>query len=195
MNKPLLASDIDGVLVDWMSPFIEHINTHFGHDLTYDLCHTHNLIDLLGCEKEDVFHMIDHFDEHFGRDQHPFIPEGYQALQELQNHYELVFITSRPMTYEPTTRELIAKHFGSEVIFAHGAKMKYGSKTNRKRKFEIAEELGAVAHIEDNPHEFEGWNVSTKPLCHIQPWNKSLEETHPHIPRLSWSEIMKELKR
>ncbi len=190
MKKPLIASDIDGVVVDWMNPFIQHINTHFGYSLRYEDCHTHTLMDLLQVDFEELVKICADFEQKVPFHHHPFMEEGYQGLQSLQEDFEIIFITSRPHSYEAYTRQMIQEHFGVEVIFAHGAQMQYGTQTGRKKKWQLADELGALYLIEDNPYEFDGWQASTKPICHKQPWNSYLPQVHPDIPHTTWPEIV-----
>lgn len=189
MKKPLIASDIDGVIIDWVTPFIGHINNHFGYTLTYDQCITFVIEDLLQISGTDVLRMMHHFNQSVQIHDLPFIPEGYQGMKQLQEEFEVVFITSRPVSYEQKTREIIESHFGASVVFAHGAKLQYDTEMTRKKKWQIADELGALYLIEDNPHEFDGWEASTKPICHKQPWNASLPTVHPDIPHVTWEEI------
>lgn len=189
MKKPLIASDIDGVLIDWMNPFINHVNSAFGYSLTYQDCHTHTLTDLLQVDFDRLVEICNDFEEKVGYAGQLFMEDGYQGLKDLQEDFDLVFITSRPHSYEEYTTQLIRDHFGSTVVFAHGAKMEYGTKGARKKKWQLADELGALYLIEDNPHEFDGWQAATKPICHKQPWNATLLEMHPDIPHVTWDEI------
>ena len=195
LQKTIIALDIDGVIVDFARPFIEHSNERLGRRDRYEDCRAHNFSVAFSISEELTFQLLAEFEERFDME-YPHLIEGVvDALDVLKERYRFVAITSRGAQLEEPTRRFFQTHFPFVTpFFANGRNNPFATTEGRLTKTRMAEQVAAAILIEDNEEEFLHWDSRTvKPICFRHPWNASLAKTHPHVPRLVWSEIVDHL--
>ncbi len=192
MSKPIVAFDIDGVIIDFMGSFIPYVNLRLGKNITYDQCRCHNFAEVFGISEFDASRIYDDYKNEVSHDELQPIDGALDGLGILKNHYQIAIITSRSPHYEEITYQWFKHNSPVEAIhFSLGRNNPYAGHDGRKHKPQIAEQIGALCLIEDNEEEFIHWDAPTvQPICFAQPWNECLVESHPKILRLNgWSEI------
>ncbi len=195
MQKTIIALDIDGVIVDFARPFIAHTNERLGRNDCYENCRAHNFSVAFGISETLTFKLLAEFEENFDME-YPHLIEGVvEALDILKQRYGFVAITSRGAHLEEPTRRFFETHFPFVTpYFANGRNNPFATTEGRLTKTRMAEQISAAILIEDNKEEFRHWDSrAVRPICFRHPWNASLAETHQHIPRLDWPEIVEML--
>lgn len=196
-RSKIIASDIDGVITEFVDPFTQFINARLGTNFDYrklhnvDIAISYNLDPTLVHRLHEEFVAENHY-RHL-----PFVDGAIEALNALMKDYELVLITSRRDDLEHTTRDWCTEHLPkAKLFFSHGKGNSIAAGAERRCKEDMAKEIGAVCLIEDNPHEFTDWNTpDILPICYARAQNEVLAKTHPHIPRLTWPGIVRHLGR
>ena len=148
-TKPVLAVDVDDVLtpfaINFLKRFNEQHNTNHKHE---DLKSYSFIKDLYGTEdNDDVEPYITEF-IHWAANNGAVIDEAaVQALRKLEDHYEIVVITSRhPDVYE-TTKSWLQKQLPSLFKEVHFIRAR-GTKTSKPQ---ICQEIGAKILVDDHP--------------------------------------------
>ena len=194
MPKPILAVDIDGVINDFHTPFINFTNKKLGFNNSYSDFSSHDFHGYLGISKQELIDLLNEFEGTYKSDDHLLIDGAVESLYKLEKHYEIISITGRRPILEKVTLEFIDTHLPFIKTYFAAGRNNLDIPKNRIHKPRLAEELGASYLIDDNEHEFIHWDSKTvKPIIFAQPWNKELANTHPHIPRLHWKGIKKHL--
>ncbi len=188
--KPIIATDLDGVVAN-NSPYLEFINDQLGTNIRPRDCHSFEPTDCFGIDLETYVQIHSRFVAQGGYAKLLPNPEALTTLGNLQTHFEVAIVTARIDEVFEETECWCARHLpGSTVFYGQGAGNAVAGGNGRAKKVDIATDIGAVCLVEDNPNEFFDWpESSVEPICYPQPWNKSLETSHPHIPRLTWPEI------
>ena len=194
MPKPILAVDIDGVINDYHTPFIKFTNKKLGFNNSYDDFSSHNFHNYLGVNKQELVDLLNEFEDTYKSSDHILLADVINSLDELKQHYKIIAITGRRPILEKVTLEFMDTHLPFIKTYFAVGRNNLDIPKNRTHKPRRAEELGASYLIDDNEDEFIHWDSKkVKPICFAQPWNKILEKTHPHIPRLQWRGIKKHL--
>lgn len=192
MSKPIIAFDIDGVILDFFSSFLSYANSQLGTNVTYNQANCHNLARCFGVKDSVIKQVHESYNNEVSHDDIQPIEGALDGLGRLSLQYEIAIITSRSSHYEQATHEWFKRHFSKVIIhFSLGRNNPYAGAIGRKHKPQIAEQIGALCLIEDNEEEFIHWDAPTvQPICFAQPWNECLVESHPKILRLNgWLEI------
>lgn len=196
MSRKIISCDIDGVILDFHNYFREFVNSRLGTTVRYEDIISHNSTECFGVTGQRMHELHEEW-ESAGYYKSPRLIEGaIDGLQKLQIIYDIAVITSRKPSLESVTKEWFEQHFPSiPIYFSLGKNNPYGAVGERMSKPRLAEKIGAICLIEDNEHEFIHWDSMTvEPICYAHPWNACLVETHPHIPRLNWPEIVARLR-
>ncbi len=192
MGKQVLAFDADGVTTDYYRPYLDRLNEACGTKHTYEQCTNHNFALALGINENEIKSILKTHADHKFWCSLPPVAGAVETLALLAERYDLVIITSRPDECREATHEWFNQHAPQvQVNFAIGRNNPYGGKVGRIHKPQLAEQIGAIALVEDNTDEILHWDSShVEPVCFAQPWNASLSITHPHIHRLDWIGIL-----
>ena len=194
MPKPILAVDIDGVINDFHTPFIEFTNKKLGKNILYNDILSHNIRETFGLSAEKLVDYMNEFESTYRPKDHILIEDAVKTLYDLEKHYKIISITGRRPILEKVTTEFLRMHVPFIKVYFAAGRNNLDIPKDRTSKTMLAEEHGARFLIEDNEHEFIHWDSEkVKPIIFAQPWNKILEKTHPHIPRLQWKGIKKHL--
>ncbi len=192
MKKQTLAFDIDGVIVDWCGSFLRFVNTELGTNMAYDECKYHDLSKCFNLSVELMKKLRVKYDASTNVGNLTYIDGAKQSMKKLAKYYQLAIITSRQADLEEDTDRWLDLNFPNvSRYYSMGRKNPFAGAEGRKFKPQIAEEIGAVCLVEDNEEEFHHWDSRhVEPICFPQPWNELLLQTHPHISRLNWSQIL-----
>lgn len=186
-QKPIVACDADGVIVDWYTLFVRYVNAKTGAKIRVSQINDHNFETVWGISLEQMFEMVTEFYILHPVEHLPALKAAIDTINELSKKFDFVIITSRSETYREATFTWFNKHLpGIKIYFSHGANNPYAGGKGRKTKLEIAKSLGARYFIEDNPYEFDGWEHDhVIPICFKQPWNKHVK----NVRRMDWGQI------
>ncbi len=193
MQKPIIACDMDGVYSHWFEQLVLTYNSMFGTKFRVEDNTDHDILIGLGLEKSKFDLIINNSTIRHRICQNTNPIEGsLENSSILERDYEIVITTSRNQIFdEPAEVWLSRYHKDYRVIYASGSGNPYGN-LGMRSKIDIANEIGAIALIDDNPHEFIDWDHPTiKPICFRHKWNECLlGDLSPDIPRLNWPEIV-----
>jgi len=168
MSKPVIAVDIDDVLVQGTESLRQRVNDLLGINLSPEdyavpggyssyyeqVWQAHGVADQIQWADLDA-EMV--------RDQsHMLAVEGaYHVLKKLSRRYKLVVVTARNISWEPATAVWLAARYPnifSGVYFA-------GDSTHSQSKGDLCKEVGADWLIDDNPdHAASALKVDVKVL-------------------------------
>ncbi len=193
MKTFTIGVDIDDVLFDFNTGFLNYFNT------MHDTFHTRNQIVnyqlhlLLGGRKEDIFFLIDKF---YDSDDHQKVMpvEGsVLGIEKLRSH-KLVLISARPEHSRGNIEKWLTQHFPSTVDEVHLTGSYRGMQPHIKTKAELAKKCGVDIFIEDSLSHAKNISESGVPVLLIDtPWNQG--ELSPLIIRVfSWEEIVKHVE-
>jgi len=192
VKKGTLAFDIDGVAFDFFGSFLLHVNQKLGTSVTYDQAHSHDLSLVFGVGDQEIIRLHQSWQSENDLSQMPPIQEALEAIADLSVEWQTTFITARKPDLESGTWVWRGNYFPeTDLHFAIGRNNVYGGQKDRLHKPQVAERIGAIALIEDNEQEFLHWDSDkVEPIIFTQPWNESLVQSHPHIARLNWPQIL-----
>lgn len=195
-QKKTLAWDFDDVLFPFLQTFfVTFHNAHYGSSFSFEDIFSFELEQVIGCDWHEKQRRIQEF---YGSGDHEKMlpsPGALEAAEALSPYYRHVIITARPLIFEPHTRLLLGRHyprglFEDEIHFLDHYATKNGVKLSKGKK---CVEIGAVACIEDAPHNAKGIVEEGIPVyLPDMPWNRGV--SHPLIRRVfSLSEIVADL--
>jgi uncharacterized HAD superfamily protein len=180
-----IGIDIDEVLANTMSNFLDFHNEMYGTDATRDEITDYYFDGLFHWTREENFKRFDEFYKtRFFEDIVPVegAADGIKSLQQLGTLY---VITSRPLYIKEQTLKWLTRYFGDdlpEVYFAHldGA----GTKAD------LCDQLGIDLLIEDSLEFAEACAAkNVQVLLMDAPWNR--RELADNITRVyNWDEIL-----
>lgn len=195
MTKQIIGLDVDGVIADYFTPLLIHINQLLGTSHRYEDCISHNLAESFGISVEEMRKLLIDFETDELIASLPPLEGALEAIALLQTKYDIAIITSRRTEWQAATAAWLDQYFSAvQVYYTIGRNNTFAGGPNRLHKPQVAEQIGAFCLIEDNEQEFYHWDSDkVEPICFAQPWNRGLIATHPHIPRLRWPEIISRL--
>ena len=188
-SKPVLAIDIDEVLMPFMEGFFKYQNTKFGTDfkITSTMPY-HSAHQFIGDTVEQFQRKLDGFIESdLYRKSFP-IQGAQTAVEKLKDRYQLVIVTARPATVRELTEDWVRNHFPetfTDVYFVPWVEDRVPDKQGSLVS------LGAEILVDDNLSHIEeavGGNVRGI-LFGDYPWNQT--DTLPSgVTRAkTWSEV------
>lgn len=109
MRKPVIAVDVDEVLSPYIDGLIHWHNREYGTALQVNDFHTYEFHKVWGGSRDEAIAKGTAYFENRG----PVQPmaEANSVLTRLQQHYEFIVVTSRPLEHKPQTEEWIQQHF------------------------------------------------------------------------------------
>ncbi len=188
----IIAVDLDDVLADSLTSFIEFYNKYYDKSLKYKDFTAYTLNEIKGISREEENKILEHFDESEYFDNIKPIKGAVEAVEELSKKHEIIIITSRTRDKEEKTKNWVRR-------FLKGIKRIYFIRQNYhekpKTKVEICKEINANLLIEDNLTYAENCAKNgIKVLLFDYPWNQA-ENLPPLIKRVkSWIQISKILE-
>ena len=176
MKRPIIAIDIDEVLLPHFEGLIAWYNHKYGTDLT--LAHNHPSdprpwgTDSIS---EAIVRVQGYFQTESFRNEAPF-EEAVEAMRRLSDDYELIVITARDVIIEQATRNWLAKNFDQVFREAHFT-AHYSLTGMNRSKVDVAKEAGATYFIDDSlTTVLEVANAGIESILFGNyPWNQSKE--------------------
>ncbi|WP_323704742.1 hypothetical protein [Mammaliicoccus sp. Dog046] len=107
-QKPRLGIDIDGT-VTCPKTFVPYLQRDFNQQLKYEDIVEYNLANVLDCNEEDVFNWFK-TNESYIYQHSPVAKGAKEILNQLQQDYELYYISARHNYLEDITKEWFSKH-------------------------------------------------------------------------------------
>ena len=200
MNKIKIGIDIDGVLLDLMSSFLEWYNLN--HNTTYTLedIFDYYLPSVFNVDSDSFREEIELFYNSPFFDSIEPMQGAQRAISYLNTFSNLYVITARPLTWKEKTIKSLNKYFGDvfeDIVFTASS---VGEEDKRERrigiKSNIIEKLSLDYFIEDNIEYVVGLNNITDILLYTQPWNRGYKIEDNNVRRVkNWQEIIEVIGR
>ena len=183
-----IGIDIDDVIFEFLNSFLDFYNNKKGKKFLKEQFSSYYFWEITGETREEGVKLVDEFHDSELFDSVPPMKESMNALRELSKLHELIFITSRPLSYKEKTLKWLKKNFKDnpqEVVFTGDFHTGKG-----KPKAKICADLGIDVMIEDNgKYASDCAEKGIHSILITQPWNKDF--THPKVIRVSdWKEII-----
>jgi len=188
----IIAVDLDDVLADSLTSFIEFYNKYYDKELRYEDFTAYTLNEIKRIPREEENKILEHFDKSEYFDNIKPMRDAVEVIEELSKKHEIIIITSRTKDKEQKTINWVNK-------FLKGIKKVYFIRKNYhekpKTKSEICKEINANILIEDNLSYAKNCAENgIKVLLVDYPWNQE-KNLHPLIRRVkSWKEILRIIK-
>lgn len=147
--KPVLAVDIDDVLIPFAPSFIERYNQKHDTNYTHDDYSSYFFVkDIYGVETEDeAERYITEYLQWAMANNTPLKSEAVEAIRKLEDHYDIYVITSRhPENYE-ATKNWLQKQLPDVFKDVHFIR----AREEKTSKAQICAEIGANVLIDDHP--------------------------------------------
>ena len=183
----LLGSDIDGVVIDFVSVIQRQFQELYNIVLPYDKISTYRIEDCVPLSSEQVESVIDDI---LLKSTLPIYLDALYYLTEYMKDNKVVFITSRKQKYTNETWLCLAKYFGRNFqVFFEGVFDKAYFVKSLKVDFFVEDRVKHIIRV-----------ASTNPNCAVlimdRPWNKDWDETvFNNVTRVKgWKEIIKTIE-
>jgi 5'(3')-deoxyribonucleotidase len=109
--KKLIAFDLDGVLADTLSSFIQFHNDRYYTQLTPKDFHSEYYWEVLQEPKEETLKKFDHFAQtNYFTNIQP-IRGAKETIEIISQQYDVIVITARQLRHKKQTIDWIEKHF------------------------------------------------------------------------------------
>jgi len=191
MSKPVIALDVDDVLVDTATHLLGSYNKAYGTKLTRSHYYT----------RDTEAHGVEHYDEAARRfekymrspaytDVLP-LPEAVRAVKHLSQYYEFVGVTSRPEYVAEATGKWLEEHFGVvKVVFTSFIMGGSDHQGIVLSKAEVCQDINAKYMIDDHLHHaLSAADIGVEVLLLDQIWNQT-DHLPERVTRVkSWQEI------
>jgi uncharacterized HAD superfamily protein len=153
-NKPIIAVDIDEVLMPHFQDLADWYNKNYGTKLTLANNHPKNTEGWGTDSFEEAVRRVQKFlvSDTFKKSK-PF-EEAKDAIRQLAQKYKLVVITSRDDLVRETTHRWLTTHFENLFEETHFTAM-YSLKGGARHKADIAKEMGVDYLIDDSLEHIE----------------------------------------
>ncbi|OIO41879.1 hypothetical protein COY00_03990 [Candidatus Pacearchaeota archaeon CG_4_10_14_0_2_um_filter_35_33] len=187
-----IAIDLDDVLADSLTTFIEFYNSNHQDKLKYEDFTSYTLNEINGTPKEEENKLLADFDNSpYFQDTKPML-KSQEAVMELSKKHELIIVTSRTLEKEEKTKAWLKKYF-PEITKVYFTRHNY--EASQKTKAEICEEIGADILIEDRlKYAKQTAEAGIKVLLFNYPWNQT-KNLNSNIQRVKdWDEILTKLR-
>lgn len=193
MSRKVIAVDLDDVLSDTVSQFLQFCNEHWGMSLTPEDYNEH-LATMWQVDEYEADKRIKEYHESGVASNYQYDEAAFEVLKKLSEDYDLVITTSRRRHLEEMTRAWLEKHYGGlfkDVRFA--GIWDSEDKINRMNmtKAALCKEINASYLIDDQPkHCIAAAEAGLRALLFgSYPWNRQFEPTNGVTRVCDWKEI------
>ena len=191
LKKPIIAVDVDDVLVPHFQDLIDWYNQEYGTKLALTDQYSHNLAVWGATSNEQAIRRVHRFfDMPEFLDAEPFA-EAVQAVRTLADNYELVVITARDTIIQSVTQNWLDTHFTDLFKAAHFT-AQFSLEGKARSKVDVCSDIGAAFLIDDTFSTCAG--VAEKGMSGLlfgeYPWNESAELTERVIRVKDWAAIL-----
>jgi uncharacterized HAD superfamily protein len=197
MAKPVIALDIDDVLVDTAAALLNDYNEKYGTSLKKHHYYSKDT-SVLGVSDYEVAaeRLTRYVLSGALTEAHP-LADAVEAVKRLSVRYSFVGVTSRPADIAPATKEWVQMHFGdavSDVLFTHFVMAANAPTGTSLTKVDVCSDIGAVYLIEDHLHHaVPVADMGVKVFLINQPWNQA-DTLPPNVERVAnWKGIERAL--
>ncbi len=196
--KPVVALDIDDVLLNTMSALFGYYNKVYGTSLTEQHYYTKD-VDALGVS--DYAEAAARFEDYLTSTEFKEItplPEAVSAIKDLNQYFAFIAVTSRPFLMQEATASWLEEHFGpaiSQVRFTHFIMTARKDRPKEAlSKIDVCKEINAQYMIEDHLyHAVPVAEAGIKVFLINQPWNQT-DVLPVHAKRVAgWKDIERQL--
>jgi 5'(3')-deoxyribonucleotidase len=139
-----IGVDMDEVIADLLSAYINFLNTEYNLGLTRDRFNGYYTWDTWDRTLQEKFDLFDIFyqTEHFKNVQP--IAGAHEAIHALKEHHDLYIVTSRPAHIVEDTLKWLDRYFPNVFTEVH-----FVDYVRNKKKADICKEIGVELMIED----------------------------------------------
>ena len=185
-----IAIDIDGVLLDILSPIIEVYNRKNGTSFKFEDFKDYDFHKTWGGTFQEAVDFVDKFWEMSEFINLKPFPESVKCVSELSKTHELIIITNRPEVIKITTKKQIRSHFPNCFEFIHFTNQyNKSSEHHGFTKAQICSKLGADVIIEDCIEHVVDLPENIKGILLDRPWNQG--NVPKNVTRVNtWDEIL-----
>jgi uncharacterized HAD superfamily protein len=190
-NKPIIAVDIDDVLVPHAQKLIDWYNQEYGTKLTLSHHHTKDPKPWGTQSVEEAIRRVRNYVNSGVLFKHQPVTESIEALKKLSEDYGLVIITGRDLIIEAGTRDWIKKHYPGLFESVHFSAL-YSLEGKARSKVEICKMTNASYLIDDSLDQaLEVPQIGTTVLLFGDyPWNET-DKPLPGVVRVAnWQEVV-----
>ncbi|MBI4896430.1 MAG: hypothetical protein HY832_02680 [Candidatus Aenigmarchaeota archaeon] len=190
----LIGVDVDDVLVDFVTPFVEYMNKTYGTSLTRDHVVAFDVWDILGGSKEEAKKKIHEFYETKSFKELQPMQEALSGVKYLSEKHTLVVITSRSPHLSSLTTEWIKQYFPNTFsnIYFTGHWM---NPEIKMKKADVCAQLHVDVMIEDSlEYAQECAEKGTTVLLVDAPWNQAYHLPAQVVRTRGWEEILNYFK-
>jgi uncharacterized HAD superfamily protein len=192
-TKLVLGIDIDEVVANQLEQVIKFYSIKTGKLYSFKDFFSYNWWDVWKISKEEAINIDREFKNSSYFEDISLVEGAKQAIFSLSDRYEVIFITSRPLSVKEKTEEFIKKNFYPKKfkVFFSGD---FHKENRTKTKAEICKELNVSFLIEDGlDYSVESAKKGIVVFLIDKPWNK--KAIHQNITRVkNWEEVLKKLK-
>jgi len=188
IKRNKIGIDIDGVLADFIVPFLEYCNGRFGISYKKEEVSSFYFLDSIGFPEEKSLKTYnDFYNSELFETITPIEGSFNGVLKLFQKRYRLNLVTARPDSLKEKTFLWLWKNYPNifeQVNFTNGSK---------KSDFCLRNSISAM--IEDHAdYANDCAEKGIETFLITQPWN-FLETLHPGVRRVKdWSEIVERLE-
>jgi len=150
MKKNNIIVDVDGIILDFLSPFINYLNEYHDHNLTFEDIKNYNIDSIIGKERNDFYlniykdFLLNHYPEKF-----TYIPGALDFFNVLSQRFNLYLITALDKSKEEHRKNNLKDLKYKKLIFEKD-KQKYVKKLKPVYIFEDCPDL--IDSYVDNKH-------------------------------------------
>lgn len=196
MKKPVIAVDIDEVLGEYAVEFVKFSNERWGTTLTVDN-YTEHWSDMWQISHEETMERAkDIYTPGVG----PYnrlnrIIGADEALKELKEKFDIILVTSRPLSTESETRAWLEQHYSgiaSDIYFAGIYDSDITNLTFLKTKADVFSQINPVFVIDDQPKHCRAaaeLEIDTI-LFGDYPWNQDVDDSTFITRCHNWQEVL-----
>ncbi len=190
----VIAIDIDAVLGDFLSKFLEYRNDMYGTSWKIDQFYSYVWAEVFKESKEQMYSILTDFFESSYLDEIKPVAgavEGVRKLKELGHTLDV--ITSRPRLIKDATNRWIRKHFHHAFNMVYFSNQPaYGSFGDTKG--EICHEIRADLFIDDQYNYCqECMAEGIRVFIFDSPWNQNISLPKRILRVFSWKEIVEKV--
>ncbi|MBI2451743.1 hypothetical protein HYV50_01535 [Candidatus Pacearchaeota archaeon] len=186
-----IGIDIDGVLADFITPFLAYYNVWHGTGYSYTDITNYELWSVFGDNKEQINSKIEeYFNDADALAIRP-INGSQEIIQELnERNGRSSIITSRPLIVKEKTLEWLFHNFQNAIGKVYFTEELNGDYNGKSRKSFICRKEGIEVMIEDLPTTaIDCSGTCRQVLLYDHPWNRNWKFPKNVSRVKSWNEI------
>ncbi|NCU39011.1 hypothetical protein EOL96_08310 [Candidatus Saccharibacteria bacterium] len=194
MKRLKIAIDVDDVLADYATAFVDYSNKTWGTNLTVNDYDEH-WAKVWGVDNDEVKKRAQHYHKDHIIAQYAHDETALPVLNRLKRRHELIIVTSRRSQVRKATIDWIHYHypgvFNDDVFYFTSIWDQVNDASVHKTKGDIVRDLGATHIIDDQiKHCFAAAEQGVKALLFGDyGWNQSPELPFGVTRCIDWSEV------